>query len=177
MHDNSLASEIPIRSLLDNGLADLRGMGVMVGYNFYGPSPDINDLADIYDRANQVASGIVHLGTGDTLQFIAHKMPAPEPPRHTFRHRAAALVDAERRAQYEAEQHSITPCRLYASHHFGSRARTWFEAMLGTAYVQPHKRQHELATEYALQRFAAFEDTVAGAVVLQCYKSFLPMLL
>jgi type IV secretion system protein TrbE len=164
MRDNSLATEIPIRSLLDNGLADLRGMGVMVGCHFHGPSPEVNDLADICDRANQLASGIVHLATGDTLQFIAHRIPAPTPPRHTFHHRAAALVEVERYARFDNEQHWLTPCRLYASHHFGTAARTWFEMILGTAYVQPHKRQRELATDYALQRFAAFEDTVSSAV-------------
>ena len=139
----------------------------MVGYNFTGPSPEISDAAELHERSRQFAAALVHLGTGDTLHAIYHRLPAPLPHQHTFSSRAAALVEAERRAQFVNEDHWLTPTRLYLSHQHETVARTILEAVLNASDMPERQARNELAREYALQRFAAFEDAASAAVGLQ----------
>ena len=47
MEDDSLAAVVPYRSLPKEGEADLRGNGVMIGYELRGPSPESSTLADV----------------------------------------------------------------------------------------------------------------------------------
>jgi type IV secretion system protein TrbE len=167
MKDNSLANDIPYGYLLGNGMVDLRGRGELVGYSFAGPSPDIDDAFELAERSRQLAAAAVHLGTGDTLYALWHRVPAPEPTTHEFSHRAAALVDADRRAQYANEDHWLTPSRLYTGHQRQTLVRTMLEAILSAADMPERQRQHQLAREYTMQRFAAFEDAVSAAVNLR----------
>src|SRR5215469_2302487 len=101
------------------------------------------------------------------LQVIFNREPAPEPPQRMFTYRAAAMVDAERRAQFAAENHWLTPARLILTHAFDPPARAWLKAMLFATNGPQRQARNELLTEYALQRFAAFEDAAAGAVGLR----------
>lgn len=100
------------------------------------------------------------------VQVIYHRLPAPEPPEREFPSRAAALVDAERRAQFEAESHWITPTRLYLTHQFEPPIKSWLRAAMLASNGPQRQARHELLREYALNRFAAFEDAAAGAVSL-----------
>ncbi len=172
MKDESLPAILPYRAFLRQGELseaelDLRGNGVTIGYNLVGPSPEVSDLADLASRSRQLAGAFVHLGTGDMVQVIYDREPAPEPPPREFQHRAAALVDGERRAQFAAESHWLTPTRLYLSHQFDPPVKSLLKAALfATNGPQRHTR-NELLREYALNRFAGFEDAAAGAVMLR----------
>jgi type IV secretion system protein VirB4 len=169
MKDQSLSSTLPYRSFAPNtqGEVDLRGNGVMVGYDLHGPSPESSTLADVASASRQLAGALVHLGTGDMAQVIYHRLPAPEPPERQFPSRAAAMVDAERRAQFAAESHWITPTRLYLTHEYEAPVKSLLLAALHASNGPRRQARHELLREHALARFAAFEDAAASAVGLR----------
>ena len=165
--DTSLPAVLPYRSILPDGCLDLRGNGVTVAYEFIGPSPEVSDLADLASRSRQLAGALVHLGTGDMVQITFNREPAPVPPERVFIHRAATLVDAERRAQFAAENHWLTPTRLFLTHAFDPPVRSWVRSMLFATNGPQRQTRNDLLREYALNRFAAFEDAAAGAVGLR----------
>src|SRR5215469_9566301 len=166
MKDQSLPAVLPYRSVDPNGILDLRGNGVTIGYNMVGPSPEVSGLADLAARARQFAAAFVHLGTGDMVQAIYHREPAPEPPQRQISTRAAALVEEERRAQFTAENHWLTLKRLYLSHQFDPPVRSMLKAALFATNGPQRQTRNDLLREYALNRFAAFEDAAASAVTL-----------
>src|SRR5689334_2527360 len=100
MSDTSLPAALPYRQFLPDGDIDLRSGGITRIYEFIGPSPEVANLANLASRSRQLAGAMVHLGTGDMVQIVFNREPAPEPPQRVFTHRAAALVDAEHRAQF-----------------------------------------------------------------------------
>src|SRR5690348_14921952 len=166
--DTSLPAILAYRGFLPDmeGVLDLRGNGITVAYDVIGPSPEVSDLPNLASRSRQLAGAMVHLGTGDMLQVIWNRQPAPAPPARQFPCRAAALVEAERHAQFAAENHWLTPTRLFLTHAFDPPVRSWFKAMAFAATGPQRQTRHELLREYALNRFAAFEDAAAGAVGL-----------
>jgi type IV secretion system protein VirB4 len=166
MRDDSLPAVLPYRGFFPDGTLDLRGNGVTVGYALSGPSPESSTLADVASCSRQFAGALLHLGTGDMVQVLFHRLPAIEPPERDFSYRAAALVDAERRAQFETESHWITLTRLYLTHQFENPLKSWLRAAM-LAGNGPHRQaRDDLLREYALNRFAAFEDAAASAVSL-----------
>jgi type IV secretion system protein VirB4 len=166
MTDESLPTLLPYRNFFPDGALDLRGNGISVAYNLVGPSPESATLADIASCARQLAAAFVHLGTNDMVQILFHRQPAPEPPQREFPCRAAALVDAERRAQFAAESHWITLSRLYLTHQFEPPIKSWLRAAMLASNGPQRQERNELLREYALSRFAAFEDAAASAVTL-----------
>jgi type IV secretion system protein TrbE len=167
MEHDSLAAVVPYRSLPKEGEADLRGNGVMIGYELRGPSPESSTLADVASASRQLAAAFMHLGTGDMVHVIYHRQPAPEPPERTFPSHAAALVHAEHRAQFAAESHWLTPTRLYLTHQYEPPTQSIIRAALFAASGPQRQGRHELLREYALSRFAAFEDAAASAILLR----------
>lgn len=167
MKDISLPAALAYRGFFPDGSLDLRGNGVTIGYDLAGPSPEVSDIADLASRSRQLAGAMVHLGSGDMIQVIYNRLPAPEPPQREFEHRAAALVDAERRAQFTAENHWLTPTRLYLTHAFDPPGRSWVRSMLFASNGPQRQTRNDLLREYALNRFQAFEDAAAGAVGLR----------
>src|ERR1700746_2281677 len=151
--DESLPTILPWRGFFPDGSVDLRGQGVMVGYNLCGPSPESSTLADIASCSRQLASAFLHLGTNDMVQVIYNRLPAPEPPEREFPSRAAAMVDAERRAQFAAESHWITPPRLYLTHQFEPPIKSWFRAAMLASNGPQRQARNDLLREYALNRF------------------------
>jgi type IV secretory pathway VirB4 component len=164
--DNSLCSEVPYRTFLQPSVVDLKGRGLAKGYQFIGPSPEISNLDDLIERSRQFAAAMVHLGTGDSIQAIYHRVPAPLPPAHTYPSRAPALVEAERRAQFIHESHWLTPSYLYLIHQHESVARNLLEAILNSSDMPNEIARKELSEDYAIQRFSAFEDATSSAVGL-----------
>jgi type IV secretion system protein TrbE len=164
--DHSLPSVLPYRQFLADGSIDLRGQGITVGRGLRGPSPEVSDLADLATRSRQLAAAFVHLSTGDVVQLIYHREPAPEPPERIITNAAARLVDRERRAQFTAENHWITTTRLYLSHQFDPPVRRLLKAALFATNGPQRQTRNELLREYAMNRFAAFEDAAASTVTL-----------
>jgi lysozyme family protein len=106
----------------------------------------------VAQRARQFAAALLHLGTGDMLHLIYHRLPAPEPRLRTFPSQAAALVDAERRAQFAAESRWITPSRLYLTHKYEPRTQSLITAGLFAASGPQHQERRQLLREQALAR-------------------------
>jgi type IV secretory pathway VirB4 component len=165
--DTSLPAILPYRSFLDDAVIDDRGNGITVAYELIGHPPESASMVDLASYSRQLAGAFVHLGTGDIVQIIYHRKPAPAPPERQFSHRAAALVDAERRAQFAAENIWLTPAHLYLTHAFDPPARGYVKSLLFAADGPQRQTRNDLLWEYALNRFAAFEDAAAGAVHLR----------
>jgi len=166
MMDNRLPEVIPYRSFRD-GTTDLRGNGLMVGYELVGPSPETHSEAQIFAQAEQFASALRHLGTGDALHMVTHRVPAQAPEPATFASLAARLVDDERRAAFAAEGHWLTLSRLYLSHRFEKPAKSMFQSILLSASGPQRMERHELLRNHALARFTAFEDAAASGLRLR----------
>lgn len=161
MKDTRLANIIPYRSI-DRGVVDLRGTGIMVPYELHGPPP-----GEIAARANEsrlLAAALVHLGTGDVVQVLTHHEPASPPLPPANLPRAAALVEAERRAQFDAEAHWTNTSRIYLSHFYENGAKSLVRAVLSSNGDGQHK---DLLRDYALNRFSSFADAASGAIRLR----------
>jgi type IV secretion system protein TrbE len=165
MKDESLPSRLAWRSFLPDGAIDLRGNGLSIAYELRGLSPESSTLADIAACARQLAGALLHLGTNDMIQVVYHRQPAPEPPERKFPCSAAALVDAERRAQFANESHWLTSTRLYLTHQFEPPVRSWLRTVMHASNAPQRQERNELLREYALSRFAAFEDAAPSTLL------------
>ncbi len=162
----TLAAAVPYRQFIKEGVADLRDDGILKGYWLIGPSPDSCDEANLLARAEQLGKSPVHFRTGDAIQVVFDRQPAPLPPDLHYARPAAALVMAEIRERFAAEEHWITPTRLYLSHQFEKPIKNTVRAILLGGNEPKHLSNHDLLRAHALGRFQAFEDAVKGAVGL-----------
>jgi type IV secretion system protein VirB4 len=165
----TLADSLPYRQFLKGheGVIDERDNGIVKGYRLIGPSPDSDDAAKLLARAEQFGRSPVHLRTGDAIQVVFDRQPAPLPPDLHYARPAAALVMAEIRERFAAEEHWITPTRLYLSHQFGPPIKNTVRAILLGGNEPQHLSNHDLLRAHALGRFQAIEDAVKGAVGLE----------
>ncbi len=76
----TLAAAVPYRQFIKEGVADLRDDGILKGYWLIGPSPDSCDEANLLARAEQLGKSPVHFRTGDAIQVVFDRQPAPLPP-------------------------------------------------------------------------------------------------
>jgi type IV secretion system protein VirB4 len=164
MSTANLADALPYRQFLKEGVVDLRDDGILKGYWLIGPSPDSCDEANLLARAEQLGKSPVHLRTGDAIQVVFDRQPAPLPPDLHYARPAAALVMGEMRERFAAEEHWITPTRLYLSHQFEKPLKKTTRAILLGGNGPQHLSNHNLLREHALGRFQAFEDSIKGAV-------------
>lgn len=58
--DDSLPTIVPYRAFTAEGEIDLRGNGIMVGYEMRGPSPESSSIADVDAASRQLAAALVH---------------------------------------------------------------------------------------------------------------------
>jgi type IV secretion system protein TrbE len=161
-----LSDVLPWRSFLPDGVVDLRGDGVLKGYWLVGPSPDSNDGQALHDITEQLGKSPSHLRTGDAIQIVFNHAPAPPPPALEYAHPAAALVMAEMRERFAAEEHWTTSSALFLSHQFERPITNLIAGYLRAAVEPRHLSNHELLREYALGRFRAFEDAVKSTIGL-----------
>lgn len=163
----ALPDLLPYRSFLAPGVVDMRGMGVMAGYNMTGPSPETCSPDEISNARDQLAGALRHLGSGDMVQFIQHRDPAPAPKINRSPYLAANLVHQELTEQFEAGYYWLAPCQLYLTHQFETAAQNWLQALLvahKTTKVQSREAQ---LTEHALQRFDACRSSTGIKVELE----------
>jgi type IV secretion system protein TrbE len=167
-----LADALPYRQFLPGhqGVVDERDEGIVKGYWLIGPSPDSCDADNLLAKSEQLGASPVHLRTGDAIQVVFDRRPAPLPPDLHYERRAAALVMAEMRERFAAEEHWITPTRLYLSHQFETPVKNTLRATLdrlARANSGPERLDnHGLLREHALGRFQALEDSAKGAADL-----------
>jgi type IV secretion system protein VirB4 len=167
-----LADALPYRQFLRDrpGVIDLRDDGILKGYWLVGPSPDSSDEENLLAKSEQLGASPVHLRTADAIQVVFDRRPAPLPPDLHYGRPAAALVMAEMRERFAAEEHWITPTRLYLSHQFEKPTKATVRATLdrlASARTGPERLDnHDLLGEHALGRFQAFKDSAKGAADL-----------
>src|SRR5262249_17841063 len=166
-----LADALPYRQFLRDhqGVVDLRDDGIVAGYWLIGPSPDSCDTDNLFAKTEQLGKSPVHLRTGDAIQIVFDRQPAPMPPDLHYARRAAAMVMAEMRKRFAAEEHWVTPTRLYLSHQFEKPMKNTARAILLGGNGPKHLSNNNLLREHALGRFQAFKDSVKGAA------KFIPM--
>jgi len=164
----TLADALPYRSFLKGheGVVDLRDDGILKGYWLIGPSPDSCDEANLLARAEQLGQSPVHFRTGDAIQVVFDRQPAPLPPDLQYAKPAAALVLAEIRERFAAEEHWVTPTRLYLSHQFEKPIKNTVRAVLLGGHGPQRLNNHDLLREHAMGRFQAFDDAIKGVVGL-----------
>ena len=106
-----LADCLPYRQFLKGheGVVDLRDDGILKGYWVVGLSPDSNDADHLLARAEQLGKSPVHLRTGDAIQVVFDRQPAPLPPDLHYASPAAAMVMQEIRDRFAASEHWVTP--------------------------------------------------------------------
>ena len=162
----TLSDALPYRQFLKEGVVDLRDDGIVKGYWLIGPSPDSDDEAKLLAKAEQLGQSPVHLRTGDAIQVVFDRQPAPLPPDLHYVRPAAAMVMAEIREQFAAEEHWVTPDPGLLSHQFEKPIKNTVRAILLGGNEPQRLSNHDLLREHALGRFQAFEDAVKGAVGL-----------
>jgi type IV secretion system protein VirB4 len=163
-----LADAIPYRQFLPDhdGVVDERDDGILKGFWLIGPSPDSCDKAKLLATAEQLGKSPVHLRTGDAIQVVFDRQPAPLPPDLHYAQPAAAMVMAEMRERFAAQEHWITPTRLYLSHQFEKPMKKTAQAILLGGNGPQHLSNHNLLREHALGRFQGLQDSIKGAVGL-----------
>src|SRR5215831_2133031 len=97
----ALSDAAPYRSFIKGyqGVVDQRDDGIVQGFWCNGPSPDSHDDANLFAKTDQLGKSPVHLRTGDAIQVVFDRQPAPLPPDLHYARPAAALVMAEIREQ------------------------------------------------------------------------------
>lgn len=167
MKDNSLSSALPYAQFIKDGVLDLRGNGILIGYEMSGPSAETSNMLLRARNSHQVATALAHLGTGDMVHSIYHHLPVPEPPERPHDLNAADIVLSDLREQFIDEQHWLSPARLYLAHAYPGEIQGTLQAMLAAGNGPVRRHQHELLTEYALRRFETFENATTGGINLR----------
>ncbi|HVN90977.1 MAG TPA: hypothetical protein VMT61_14270 [Candidatus Binataceae bacterium] len=166
--DDSLGAVVPYGAFLDDeGDIDLRGWGTMRSYGLRGFSPESTSSAEIAAASIRLAAALGQLGTNDMLHVIYHRLPATNYPERALPTRAAQLIDAERRAQFTAENYWLVLGRLYLTHQHESALAGGVKAKVfasGQTSMQPRR---ELMQSRTRQLWANFEDAAADTLDLQ----------
>ena len=99
----NLPDFLPWAALVAPGVILNKDGSFQRGFAFRGPdleSATVAELVSVFARAN---NALKRLGTGWALFFEAERRPAPGYPDGRFPDAASWLVDAERRAGFEAQ--------------------------------------------------------------------------
>lgn len=128
--DRSFASAAPYGLFSGEGEIFLAPGGLMLGWEVRGDDYESASRAEIDAACERLAAAYQHLGDGDLTHMIFHRLPAPDYPRREFPARAAALIDGERRAAFEAGRYWRTLARCYLTHVPEPEIRSRFAASL-----------------------------------------------
>ena len=164
--DNSLGAILPYGHFSNDGEIYLRGRGLLVGYEMHGLSLEASSKQEVSAAAQRLSSALGHLGTNDMLHAIFHRLPATRYPERHFPSRAARLIDAERRQQFEAENYWCTRSRLYLTHQDESALQGHFKTAFFSSSQAISRPSWELKRERSQQRLKNFEDALSGTLGL-----------
>ena len=98
-----LADFLPWAALLDDGVVLNKDGSFQRTARFRGPDLDSAVPAELVAVAGRLNNALRRLGSGWAVFFEAQRQPASAYPESVFPDIASALVDAERRAQFEEE--------------------------------------------------------------------------
>lgn len=160
---NSLAEALPYRSFGDGNLIDLRG-GLMAALRIAGPPPESATDVDLAQSSRQLAAGIRHLGTQDTIHVVYNRLPAaaPEKPTNATIPLAAKLVDLEQHRRFEQEEYWVNSSTLWLTYWHERPVGGWLRQAAFATQAPQRRERHELEARHALDRFAAFIDAATA---------------
>ncbi len=98
-----LADFLPWAALVGSGVVLNKDGSLQRSARFRGPDLDSATASELVGASARLNSAIRRLGSGWTLFVEASRQPAERYPDSRFPDAASALVDEERRAQFEAE--------------------------------------------------------------------------
>lgn len=108
-----LADYLPWAALIDEGVVLNKDGGLQRTARFRGPDLDSSTPAELVATAGRLNNALRRLGSGWAVFVEAQRVPARAYPMSQFPDPVSALVDAERRAQFEeAGSHFESQCFL-----------------------------------------------------------------
>jgi type IV secretory pathway VirB4 component len=161
--DHSLADVVQVGAFSAEGEAFLKPGGLMVAWEMRHDDFESLSAEEVDAICERFEGALGQLGDLDLIHVIHHRLPAPNYPERRFPTRAAALVDAERRAAFEAERYWVTKSRIYLSRYFPPEAK----ARLSSAFFAGGETSGGPASwRYEIERFRerarAFGDALTG---------------
>ena len=99
----ALSDFLPWAALVGSGVVLNKDGSLQRSARFRGPDLDSATASELVGASARLNSAIRRLGSGWTLFVEASRQPAERYPESNFPDEASGLVDAERRAQFEAE--------------------------------------------------------------------------
>jgi type IV secretory pathway VirB4 component len=158
---DSFTDLIPYASMDEAGVVRLRPGGSMVGFEVTGPNAEATSDPELEARAKAITNSIRHLGTGDMIHFIAHRVAAVDYPQREFPTAAARMIDAERARQFHDAKYYRTLNRWYISNEDESAVANRLKAMFFASTEHRAAESRELQRARFLHRVQSWEDTVA----------------
>ncbi len=160
--DHSLADVAQASAFSAEGEVFLKPGGLMVAWENRLDDFESLSAEEVEAICERFEQALGQLGDMDMLHVVHHRLPAPNYPEREFPTRAAALVDAERRAAFGNERYWITQSRIYLSHYFPAEAK----ARLSSAFFAGGGAEGASSWQYEIERFRervrAFGDSLSG---------------
>ena len=158
--DHSLADMVQASAFLDEGEVFLKPGGLMVASEIRHDDFESLSAEEVEAICERFEQALTLVGDMDMLHVVHHRLPAPNYPEREFPTRAAALVDAERRAAFDNERYWVTCSRIYLSHYFPPEAK----ARASSAFFAGSGAERSSSWHYEIERFRervrAFGDAV-----------------
>src|SRR6202035_894882 len=114
----------------ERGEVNMRGRGLLVGYEAHGPSNESTSKAEVANRASRYAAALSHLGTGDIVTAVINRLPASNYPQRHFSNDAAQLLDYERGQHFERQAYWQTLAAVWIANAFESGLKSRIRSTL-----------------------------------------------
>src|ERR1700740_954353 len=161
---NFYSNLIPYGGFLDEGLLRHRGGGTIVAFEAHGSTAEATSAAELESHAKRLADSIRHLGTGDGLHVIFHRVPVLDYPARSFPSEAARRIDDERRRQFLDAKYYCTPARFYIWNQDESALTSFFKATFFPATAHRASERQELQRKRFLHRVQNWTDAVETVI-------------
>ena len=164
--DDSLASLIPYGSFTERGEVNMRGRGLLIGYEAHGPSNESTSKAEVANRASRYAAALSHLGTGDIVTAVINRLPASNYPQRHFSNEAAQLLDNERGQHFERQAYWQTLAAVWIANAFESGFKSRIRSTLFSSNAGEPPTT-ELQARHFGERIVTVEDSLSTALGLR----------
>jgi len=163
--DNSLGALIPYGGLTKRREVNMRGRGLVVGYETHGPSNESTSKAEVASRASRYAAALSHLATGDIVHAIINRLPASDYPRRRFSNEAAQLLDLERAQHFERQNYWQSLSTIWIATAYESAFKSRIDSTLFSSSTSAPTL--ELQGEHYAERLVTVEDSLSTAIGLR----------
>src|SRR6266851_8340080 len=163
--DNSLGSLIPWGGLTKRGEVNMRGRGLVVGYEAHGPSNESTPKPEVAGRASRYAAALSHLSTGDIVHAIINRLPASQYPQRRFSNEAAQLLDHERAQHFERQAYWQSLSSIWIATAYESAFTSRIDSTLFSSSTKAPTV--ELQGQHFAERLVTVEDSLSTALGLR----------